>query len=98
MDGDTPVNTGVVAWPEMDGAWFTVRRMQLKLHRWASDDTARRFGDLFNLVYDPAFLVHAWERVAGNKGARTAGVDGVTVAGSRPGSGYTCSWARCGTC
>ncbi len=79
-DGDTLVNTGVVAWPEMDGAWFTVRRMQLKLHRWASDDTARRFGDLFNLVYDPAFLVHAWERVAGNKGARTAGVDGVTVA------------------
>jgi RNA-directed DNA polymerase len=36
--------------------------MQLKLHRWASDDATRRFGDLFNLVYDPAFLVHAWER------------------------------------
>jgi hypothetical protein len=54
--------------------------MQLKLHRWASEDAARRFGDLFNLVYDPAFLVHAWERVAGNVGARTAGVDGVTVA------------------
>lgn len=54
--------------------------MQLKVHRWASEDAARRFGDLFNLVYDPAFLVHAWERVAGNKGARTAGVDGVTVA------------------
>jgi RNA-directed DNA polymerase len=54
--------------------------MQLKLHRWASDDATRRFGDLFNLVYDPAFLVHAWERVTGNAGARTAGVDGVTVA------------------
>jgi RNA-directed DNA polymerase len=80
MDGDTPVNTGVVAWPEVDTAWFSVRRMQLKLHRWASDDATRRFGDLFNLVYDPAFLVHAWERVTGNAGARTAGVDGVTVA------------------
>ena len=80
MDGDTSVNTGVVAWPETDTAWWTVRRMQLKLHRWASEDAARRFGDLFNLVYDPAFLVHAWERVAGNVGARTAGVDGVTVA------------------
>jgi RNA-directed DNA polymerase len=57
-----------------------VRRMQAKLHRWASEDSARRFGDLFNLVYDPAFLVNAWERVAGNDGARTAGVDGVTVA------------------
>ena len=40
----------------------------------------RRFGDLFNLVYDPAFLVHAWERVSTNKGARTAGIDRATVA------------------
>ena len=80
MDGDTPVNTGVGAWPDVDLAWVSVRRMQLKLHRWASEDSARRFDDLFNLVYDPAFLVHAWERVAGNVGARTAGVDGVTVA------------------
>jgi RNA-directed DNA polymerase len=47
MDGDTPVNTGVVAWPEVDTAWFSVRRMQLKLQRWASEDSARRFGDLF---------------------------------------------------
>ena len=38
MDGDTPVNTGVVAWPSEDSAWVTVRRMQLKLHRWASED------------------------------------------------------------
>jgi len=54
--------------------------MQIKLHRWAGEDTSRRFGDLFNLVYDPAFLVHAWERVASNQGARTAGIDKVTVA------------------
>ena len=80
MDGATPVNTGVVAWPSVDAAGVMVRRMQAKLHRWASEDSARRFGDLFNLVYDPAFLVNAWERVAGNDGARTAGVDGVTVA------------------
>src|SRR5208282_6360855 len=32
-------------------------------------DKGRRFGDLFNLVYDPAFLRVAWERVATNKGA-----------------------------
>lgn len=80
MDGDTPVNIGVVNWPEYGTAWFTVRRMQLKLHRWAGEESSRRFGDLFNLVYDPAFLSDAWERVAGNKGARAAGVDGVTVA------------------
>jgi RNA-directed DNA polymerase len=80
MGGDTSVNTDVVAWPDSGAAWAAVRRMQLKLHRWASEDRARRFDDLFNLVYDPAFLVHAWERVAENEGARTAGVDGVTVA------------------
>jgi RNA-directed DNA polymerase len=80
MVEDAPVNTGAVAWPDVDSAWWTVRRMQTKLHQWASDDHARRFDDLFNLVYDPAFLVAAWERVAGNDGARTAGVDGLTVA------------------
>jgi RNA-directed DNA polymerase len=31
-------------------------------------------------VADPAFLLVAWERVRGNKGARTAGVDGWTAA------------------
>jgi RNA-directed DNA polymerase len=50
------------------------------LHRWAGDDGSRRFGDLFNLVYDPAFLVHAWERVSTNTGARTAGIDKATTA------------------
>jgi RNA-directed DNA polymerase len=54
--------------------------MQAKLHRWAAADPGRRFDDLFNLVYDPATLVVAFDRVAGNIGARTAGVDGLTVA------------------
>ena len=40
-------------------------------------DPGRRFDDVFNLVYDPAFLVVAWRRVRGNKGARTDGIDGV---------------------
>jgi RNA-directed DNA polymerase len=80
MVEDTPVNTGVGAGPVIEEAWWPVRRMQLKLHRWASEDKARRFDDLFNLVYDPAFLAAAWERVASNKGARTAGIDGLTVA------------------
>src|SRR5512133_731146 len=51
--------------------------MQSKLHQWAKADPGRRFDDLYNLVYDPAFLVVAWSRVRGNKGGRTAGVDGV---------------------
>jgi RNA-directed DNA polymerase len=80
MFEDAPVNVGAVQWPDADSAFWTVRRMQIKLHRWASEDPARRFGDLFNLVYDPAFLVHAWERVSSNAGARTPGVDRATVA------------------
>jgi RNA-directed DNA polymerase len=80
MSEDAPVNTGAVEWPSPDSAYFAVRRMQTKLHRWAGDDGSRRFGDLFNLVYDPAFLMHAWERVSTNTGARTAGVDKATTA------------------
>src|SRR5881394_2588071 len=56
-----------------------VREMQAKLHRWAAADPGRRFGDLYNLVSDPAILLIAWERVAGNTGARAAGVDRYTV-------------------
>ncbi len=80
MSEDAPVNTGAAGWPHPDTAFFAVQRMQTKLHRWAGEDSSRCFGDLFNLVYDPAFLVHAFERVASNAGAKTAGADGVTVA------------------
>ena len=54
--------------------------MQAKLHRWAVADPGRRFDDLVNFVYDPATLIVAFDRVAGNQGARTPGVDGLTVA------------------
>jgi RNA-directed DNA polymerase len=54
--------------------------MQAKLHRWAAADPGRRFDDLFNLVHDPATLIMAFARVAGNQGANTPGVDGVTAA------------------
>jgi len=70
------VNTGAL-WPGLDEAESRVLAMQTKLHRWAVSDPDRRFDDLHNLVYDPAFLVVAWARVRVNKGARTAGVDGV---------------------
>src|SRR5256886_27772 len=87
MSEDAPVNTGAVAWPDDFTASVMVRRMQAKLHRWATEDPGRRFGDLFNLVYDPAFLVHAWERVSTNKGARTAGIDRATAAVIETGAG-----------
>jgi RNA-directed DNA polymerase len=56
-----------------------VLEIQTKLHRWARDDPHRAFDDLFNLIADPAFLLVAWDRVRGNKGAKTAGVDGRTA-------------------
>jgi RNA-directed DNA polymerase len=62
------------------GTRSRVAEMQAKLHRWAAADPGRRFDDLFNFVYDPATLIVAFDRVAGNRGANTAGVDGLTVA------------------
>jgi RNA-directed DNA polymerase len=63
--------------PDLDEAEWRVLRIQTKLHQWATGDPHRRFDDLFNLVADPAFLVVAWDRVRGNRGSRSAGVDGV---------------------
>ena len=91
MPEDAPGNPGALAgWPDEDFCGEPgedepvvlgrVRGMQAKLHRWAGEDSSRRFGDLFNLVCDPDFLAEAWMRVRGNKGARTPGIDAVTVA------------------
>lgn len=74
----SPVNTDELE-RALDGAEQRVLKIQTKLHRWARDDPHRRFDDLFNLVADPAFLLVGWDRVQGNKGARTAGVDGRTA-------------------
>ena len=85
---------------ELDYALYMAERrvleIQAKLHRWAGDDPHRRFDDLYNLVTDPAFLLIAWTRVRGNKGARTAGVDGETATTSRPCAGWKGSWRDCG--
>ncbi len=64
-------------WPTLNEAKAKVLGIQIKLHQWATDSPDRRFDDLFNLVADPAFLTVAWDRVRGNRGARSAGVDGV---------------------
>ncbi len=82
MPEDAPGNPGALpavpaGRPVMYGK---VREMQARLHRWAGDDPSRRFGDLFNLVYDPVFLAEAWWRVKANAGSRTPGIDKATVA------------------
>ncbi len=80
MPEDAPVNIGAMLLSPLR-AQQRVLEIQTKLHHWAVADPGRRFGDLFNLVVDPAFLAVAWERVRENKGARSAGVDGRTVHG-----------------
>ena len=76
---------------ELEAALYRAERrvleIQAKLHRWAIGDRERRFDDLFNLVTDPAFLLVAWDRVRGNRGARTAGVDGHTAMSIALGTG-----------
>jgi RNA-directed DNA polymerase len=72
------VNTDA-PWPTAEQAGARVLGIQTKLHRWATDEQARRFCDLYNLVCDPAFLLVGWRRVKGNKGARSAGIDGQTA-------------------
>ncbi|MFE1367800.1 group II intron reverse transcriptase/maturase [Streptomyces anulatus] len=77
MPKDAPLNSEAPEAPM--GSHQRVSGMQAKLHRWAAADKGRRFDDLFNLVHDPATLRAAFERVAGNKGANTPGVDGITA-------------------
>ena len=72
------MNTGAL-WPSANEAEARVLEIQTKLHQWSIDDPNRRFDDLDNLICDPAFLAVAWKRVKGNRGARTAGVDGETA-------------------
>ena len=77
MAQDASVNSDAPTLMEIIGA--RVARTQVKYHRWARADRQARFGDLFNLVSHTSYLLVAWEHVAHNKGARTAGVDGLTV-------------------
>ena len=80
MPKDAPPNGGAMLERPGLGSFQRVSGMQTKLHCWAAADPGRRFDDLFNLVCDPATLMMAFVRVAGNQGAMTAGVDGWTVA------------------
>ena len=72
------MNTGA-SWPTPQMAEERVLGIQRKLHKWAMDDQVRRFSELHNLVCDPATMLMAWRRVRGNKGSRSAGVDGQTA-------------------
>ena len=65
-------------WPSVKDARAWVLHIQQQLHRWSEADRGKVFEDIFNLVYDRATLVVAWDRVRSNRGSRTAGIDGAT--------------------
>jgi RNA-directed DNA polymerase len=60
---------------------MNVGEMQTKLSRWAEQDRERRFADLYNLLYDKAWLQTAYEHVRRNAGSQTAGSDGLSMHG-----------------
>jgi RNA-directed DNA polymerase len=79
MPKDAPLNGGATPDADLIGPRQQVSEMQAKLHRWAVADPGRRFDDLFNFVHDPATLQVAFDRVAGNRGANTPGIDGLSA-------------------
>ena len=99
MSGDAWVNTDAGFWdgPDQVGsARDRVLKIQAKLHLWAKSDPDRRFGDLFNLVADPAFLIEAWVRVRGNKGPGRRAWTARRPTTSSPNAARWRFWVRCG--
>ncbi len=63
---------------QADNAWLL--SVQRKLYQWSRENPDEAYRDLWNWVTDPRNLRCAWRRVSSNKGKRTPGIDGVTVA------------------
>lgn len=60
-----------------DKVW--VLGIQRKLYQWSKANPDDQWRDMWGWLTDLRVLRHAWQRVASNKGGRTAGVDGMTV-------------------
>jgi RNA-directed DNA polymerase len=80
MFRDASVNTGAASWTGSDAGRGRGTKDADQVAPLGGRRCLPPVRRLFNLVYDPAFLVHAWQRVASNAGARTPGVDRATVA------------------
>lgn len=62
---------------QADKAWLLDIQRKLHAHSRSHPDEAWR--EMWNWVIHPCNLRLAWRRVASNRGARSAGVDGLTV-------------------
>ena len=64
---------------QADDVWLL--NVQRKLHQWRRNHPEDSYRDLWNWTTDIRNLRCAWRQIAQNQGRRTAGVDGMTVAG-----------------
>lgn len=74
MTEELPVDSGNQA------AQVWLFGVQRKLYQWSREHPEEPYCDLWNWVTDPRNLQMAWKTIAGNRGKRTPGVDGETVA------------------
>ena len=95
-NGDAPLAVDDAGAVPVGPRW-RVSEMHAKPHRWAVADPGRWFDDLFNIVHDPATLIVARDRVATNRGAKTAGSDGWTVTRIETASVSRCFWTTSGS-
>jgi retron-type reverse transcriptase len=72
-----PLGNAMYIATEDDRLWL--QSMQRKLHARSREHPDYKFAELWGLVTDPRKLRMAFSRVRSNRGARTAGVDRVTV-------------------
>ena len=70
---------------QADKAWLL--NVQRKLYQWSKGTPEGAYGDVWNWVTDPRNLRCAWHSIAQNKGRRTPGIDGLTVAKIAAGDG-----------
>ncbi len=63
--------------PSLDKSWLLSEQCKLYTRSW--NQTGYVFAKLWGLVTDPRTLRVALARVAANRGARSAGIDGMTV-------------------
>lgn len=74
---EKPLGKAMYVAPRPDWDWLRI--VQRKLYARSEQQVDYVFGKLWGLVTDPRNLRMALARVAGNRGRRTAGVDGITV-------------------
>lgn len=60
-----------------DASWLL--GVQRKLYQWSREHPEDAYREVWNWVTDSRNLRMAWQKVAGNRGKRTPGVDGLTV-------------------